>query len=267
MAGIKVCDTEPINFSHQTPIEFAINPESRLFDCLITFDQSHLDFHLRSNCSGNIEPLTPEAVKIETCSSPDVSNAEIQIFGDVDPISAPYQFEASDLRELKDYVIHASPQENFGFKIAANPDIKKITIHGYHAQTKYFNPSRPSIAKKDIKRIMDKPMVVGATPLRNMDRKFIAYCWRSLTDKIIQSTGIDPGMDLDVAAIFSGIDLSTMIKSKYERETKELKIYLRDPQERQGMKRRDCAIIIGLVRSSGEFFQTAVPLDNRSLRI
>jgi len=131
-------------------------------------------------------------------------------------------------------------------------------------------PVRPAVTKaktgiraislNGIVTIRKLPIVLSPSPWSTLDRKIIVEAWDRLKERAKVKLGHDPGKSLEMTAIFLNIDFARVQKATFNKHNRTLHVFARQPDMRKSIQGGNYAIIIGLIRGTGEVLQVAMKL-------
>jgi len=113
--------------------------------------------------------------------------------------------------------------------------------------------------KKNLEIITRQPITIRPTPWEQVEKLFIIKSWEMLRSRVKEQLGHDPGKDLEMTAIFRGIDFTNIKRTVYEQKNRELKLYLHASTSGKAMRTHGYAIIVGLVKGTGRVVQITMP--------
>jgi hypothetical protein len=117
--------------------------------------------------------------------------------------------------------------------------------------------------RRDLDIICRKPIAIRPTPWAGLDRKLIIECWETLRKAARERLDREPGRDLEMSAVFANVDMSHTRKTRYDQKKRELRVYVDSPARSRKSGRGPCAVIVGLLKATGEILMVAMPLDGR----
>jgi len=122
------------------------------------------------------------------------------------------------------------------------------------------SPGIKAVKLNGIVTMRELPIEIQPAQWSVLNKKIIVEAWNHLKDRACMKFGRDPGKDLEMTAIFMNVDFSVIKSTTYNKVERTLSLFVREPEINRRLKSGSYAIIIGLIRGTGEVLQVAMKL-------
>ncbi len=260
-ATISVSDVCTLDVPHPIRIDYSLSTSAyRISHGIRSTTAGSPDYSLTVRSFGRMPALIPKCRHIS--ESIDLTPRRISVVGRREVILRTPPWEAPEPRPTEiDFIDRTwSDVETADFRIDEAKPVGDGCLFVLHPCVDDIDMNTRPIPRRNMDSIFRQPARVSATPWHRMEREFILACWQRLRKAAIERLDRDPGRDLEMQAVFRDIDVSRVRRSRYDQRKRKLLLYFgmspHPPHDRLGR----CAIIIGMVKGTGEIIQVAMPL-------
>lgn len=263
IAGIRIAQVPPLRIPKTHECEFRIDASTLAGNLSVSAASRAAEFGFLVGSMVDVHAVSIVHRRLETSFEPSPRALGIVKPDNIRIRQGVWEVPHGELRslDLQGVLPGAKASE---FRISPFRSVEEVPVRIKPSAVGEVELAHFGFPRRDLDIICRRPIAIRPTPWAGLDRRFIIECWETLRKAAREKLDGDPGRDLEMSAVFANVDLSHTRKTRYDQKKRELRVFVDSPARSRKSGKGPCAVIVGLLKATGEILMVAMPLDGRS---